>query len=218
MTAATDSHLESGPDTPVVGPQLYHQVTLHALHLLHRRLPWHAPPSPPAATADGVLTPTRNRLSTPVSRPDAAEGGTRVRPVSLRSCAHVRVPWIRAGGRTERRYLQTLSGCRVQYSVTLGTGSTGLEKPVCDPSLSPGTGVAQRDRSQSLPACEEASATSAPPQHHRRAGTASLARIHTPVTCTIPQACDILGQPAGSHRSSTERGALGAAWTARVSC
>ena len=29
--------------------------------------------------ADGVLTPTRNRLSDPVSRPDAAEGGTRVR-------------------------------------------------------------------------------------------------------------------------------------------
>jgi hypothetical protein len=29
--------------------------------------------------ADGVLTPTRNRLSNPVSRPDAAEGGTRVR-------------------------------------------------------------------------------------------------------------------------------------------
>jgi hypothetical protein len=28
MTAAADSHLESGPDTPVVGPQLHHQVTL----------------------------------------------------------------------------------------------------------------------------------------------------------------------------------------------
>jgi hypothetical protein len=41
---------------------------------------------------------------------------------------------------------------------------TGLERPVCDPSLGPGTGLAQRDRSQSLPACEEASATSTPPQ------------------------------------------------------
>jgi hypothetical protein len=30
MTAAADSHLESGPDTPVVGPQLHHQATLHA--------------------------------------------------------------------------------------------------------------------------------------------------------------------------------------------
>jgi hypothetical protein len=43
--------------------------------------------------ADGVLTPTRK---SPVSRPGAAEGGTRVRPiqlpVSLWKCAHVRVP------------------------------------------------------------------------------------------------------------------------------
>jgi hypothetical protein len=75
-----------------------------------------------------------------------------------------------------------------------------------DPRLAPGTGLAQRDRSQSLPACEEASATSAPPQHHRRVGSPSSARIHTPVMCTIPQACDVLRQPAGSHRSSTERG------------
>jgi hypothetical protein len=30
--------------------------------------------------ADGALTRTCNRLSNPVSRPDAAEGGTRVRP------------------------------------------------------------------------------------------------------------------------------------------
>jgi hypothetical protein len=53
----------------------------------------------------------------------------KVRPVSLWSCAYVRVPWDRAEGTyTERRLLQSLnlSGCRVQYSVSLGTGSLGL--------------------------------------------------------------------------------------------
>jgi hypothetical protein len=57
---------------------------------------------------DGVLTRALNRLSNPVSRPDAAEGGTRVRPACPWSCACVRVPWIRAGGAV----VQTLSGCR----------------------------------------------------------------------------------------------------------
>jgi hypothetical protein len=45
-----------------------------------------------------------DRLSNPVSRPDAAVGGTRVRPTRLWWCVHVRVPWIRAGGATQRRY------------------------------------------------------------------------------------------------------------------
>jgi hypothetical protein len=43
------------------------------------------------------LAPTHNRLSNPVSRPDLAEGGKRVRHTRLRSCVHVRVLWIRAG-------------------------------------------------------------------------------------------------------------------------
>jgi hypothetical protein len=78
---------------------------------------------------------------------------------------------------------------------------TGLERPVCDPSLCPGTGLAQRDRSQSLPACEEASATSTPPQHHHRCCS------HT-YTCDVHHStfkdpsCPSLGsrQAAGSHR------------------
>jgi hypothetical protein len=81
-----------------------------------------------------------------------------------------------------------------------GDRFTGLERPVRDPSL----GLAQRDRAQGLPACEEASATSAPPQHHRRAGIpAQLAYTHSSVMCTIPQACDFLGQYCGvatAHR------------------
>ena len=62
-------------------------------------------------------------------------------------------------------------------------------------------------------ACEEASATSAPP--HRR-GAPSSPRVYTVVMCTVTPlqdaSCPSLGagQPAGSHRSSTERGALGA--------
>ena len=43
------------------------------------------------------MAPTHNRLSNPVSRPDLAEGGKRVRHTRLRSCVHVRVLWIRAG-------------------------------------------------------------------------------------------------------------------------
>jgi hypothetical protein len=55
----------------------------------------------------------------------------------------------------------------------LGLAHHRLERQVCDPSLGPGTGLAQRSRSQGLPACEKASATSAPPQHRRRAGARS---------------------------------------------
>jgi hypothetical protein len=55
----------------------------------------------------------------------------------------------------------------------LGLAHHRLERQVCDPSLGPGTGLAQRSRSQGLPACEEASATSAPLQHRRRAGARS---------------------------------------------
>ena len=169
----------------------------------------------PVGRADGALTPTRNK---PNFTPDAAEGGTRVRLTRLWSCVHVRVPWIRAGGHAQRDV--TANPKRLPRSILSLAWDrfTGLERPVCDPSLGPGTGLAQRDRSQGLPACEEVSASSAPSHHHRRAGTPSSARIHTPVMCTIPQACDVLRQPAGSHRSSTERGALGAAWIARVSC
>jgi hypothetical protein len=57
-------------------------------------------------------------------------------------------------------------------------------RQVCDTSLGPGTGLAQRDRSQGLPACE-ASATRAPTQHPHRG-------LRSHVTSTIPQACDIL--------------------------
>jgi hypothetical protein len=57
----------------------------------------------------------------------------------------------------ERTYRETLlrthSGCRALYSASLGTASLhGLERPVCDPSLGPGTGLAQSDRSRGLPA------------------------------------------------------------------
>jgi hypothetical protein len=55
-----------------------------------------------------ALTPTRNK---PSFTPDAAEGGTRVRPIlvpvspwSRRMC----VPWNRAGARSKRHLLQTL--------------------------------------------------------------------------------------------------------------
>jgi hypothetical protein len=107
----------------------------------------------------------------------------------------VRVPWIRAEG----AYTETANPKRLPFNTPsrLGPVHPGLERPVCDPSLCPGTGLAQRDRSQSLPACEEASATNTLSQHHRRAGAPSSARIHTAVMCTIPQACDILRQPAG---------------------
>ena len=74
--------------------------------------------------ADGVLTRARNRLPNPVSRLDAAEEGTRVRPTTLWSCVHVRVPWSREGGAYRETLLQTLNGCRVQYSVSLETEYT----------------------------------------------------------------------------------------------
>jgi hypothetical protein len=79
-----------------------------------------------------------------------------VRPVSLWSCAHVRVPWIRAG--RYRLYVKrdiTATPERLLRSILhlAWDRFTRLERPVCDPSLGPGTGLAQRDRSQSLPAC-----------------------------------------------------------------
>jgi hypothetical protein len=85
--------------------------------------------------ADGVLMPTRNRLSTPVSRPDAPEGGTRVRPTCLWSCAHVRVPWIRARGTYREALLQTLPVARPSQSVSLDTVVHAGLTPVHDPSL-----------------------------------------------------------------------------------
>jgi hypothetical protein len=66
---------------------------------------------------------------------------------------------------------------------------------------------------------EEVHATSAPSQHGRREALA----VHRTVMCTFNLSRRFLpisgaGQPVGSHHSSTERDALGAAWTARVSC
>ena len=59
----------------------------------------------------------------------------------------MRVPCIRAGGAYRDTLLQTLAvAAFYTRSVSLGTGSLGL-RPVCDPSLDPGTGLAQRDRS-----------------------------------------------------------------------
>jgi hypothetical protein len=60
---------------------------------------------------DSVLTRTRNPVTGQhCTRPDAAERGTRVRLISLWSCAHVRVPWDRAGARSDHRtLLQTLN-------------------------------------------------------------------------------------------------------------
>jgi hypothetical protein len=124
--------LESRPDTPVVGPQLHHQVTLHALHLLHRHLPQQLRLHQPAATADGVLTRAHNRLSNPVSRPDAAEGGSlECVPYhcgAVRMCA---CHGLEQGGTYRETLLRTLSGCRVLYSVSLGTGSLGLRDLEC---------------------------------------------------------------------------------------
>jgi hypothetical protein len=60
-------------------------------------------------------TPSRLRRSTQ---------GTRVRPTTLWSCVHVRVPWSREGGAYRETLLQTLNGCRVQYSVSLETEYT----------------------------------------------------------------------------------------------
>ena len=50
----------------------------------------------------------------PSFTPNVAEGRRRVRPPCPWSCAHVRVPWTQAGGRTERRYCNpsTLIGWR----------------------------------------------------------------------------------------------------------
>jgi hypothetical protein len=89
--------------------------------------------------ADGVLTRARNRLPNPVSRLDAAEEGTRVRPTTLWSCVHVRVPWSREGGAYRETLLQTLNGCRVQYSVSLETEYTRdlRSQPSYDRSLPP---------------------------------------------------------------------------------
>jgi hypothetical protein len=104
----------------------------------------------------------------------------KVRLVSLWSCVHVCVPWIRAGEDVQTRYKPVLQTPKPRSNTPYRLGRfTGLDRPVCDPSLGPGTGLAQRDRSQSLPACEEVSATSAPPQ-----GGHSQLRSHTH-TCDV---------------------------------
>jgi hypothetical protein len=113
--------------------------------------------------------------------------------------------------------LQTLSGCR---SCVPGDRLTGLGRPVCDPSLGPGTGLAQCDRSQGLPACEEASATSAPPQH-RRMGASSSPRVHPP--CDRCEPFHKLALSWGSLRGAPlDHRQRDARWvqpgTARVSC
>jgi hypothetical protein len=105
----------------------------------------------------------------------------RVRPVSLWSCGHVRVPWIRAGGDVQRDVAANPKRLPRSIPSPAWDRFTGLERPVHDPSHGPGTSLAQCDRSQGLPACEEASATSTPTQHHCRAVAPGSARIHTPV-------------------------------------
>ena len=67
------------------------------------RPPW-VPRSHPSCARSGALSARMRRVgrrnSNPVSRPDAAEGGTRARSRRLWSCEHVRVPWIKARRRT----------------------------------------------------------------------------------------------------------------------
>jgi hypothetical protein len=85
--------------------------------------------------------------------------------------------------RTEVLQACTANPKRLPRCVSV-TGSLGLrDQSTYDPSLAPGTGLAQRDRAQGLPACEEAtqtSATSAPPPQHRRTGASSSPRVHPP--------------------------------------
>jgi hypothetical protein len=62
------------------------------------------------------------------------------------------VPWIRAGGEVQRDVTANPKRCCVQNSVLLsGPVLPGLERPVCDRSHGPGTGLAQRDRLQACP-------------------------------------------------------------------
>ena len=62
-----------------------------------------------------------------------------MRPVSLWSCAHVRVSWIRAGGAYRETSLQTLSGAAFFHCVRLiGTGSLGLRRQSTTPASVPG--------------------------------------------------------------------------------
>jgi hypothetical protein len=100
--------------------------------------------------------------------------------------------------RTERRYCNqslNLSGCRVLYSVSLGTGSLGLRDRSAIPASVPG------------PVWLSATGHRACPRVRRRAQpahplstTTGVARIHTPVMCTIPPFKTLLAHPWGLGR------------------
>jgi hypothetical protein len=91
-----------------------------------------------------------------------------------------------------------------------GTGSPRIfYKYLYDPSLGPRTGLAQRDRSRGLHASEEAT-TSAPPSTPPQGVVSSshelIADVHWSTLQDASCASLEAGQPAESHRSSTERG------------
>jgi hypothetical protein len=100
--------------------------------------------------------------------------------------------------RTERRYCNqslNLSGCRVLYSVSLGTGSLGLRDRSAIPASVPG------------PVWLSATGHRACPRVRRRAQpahplstTTGVARIHTPVMCTIQPLKTLLAHPWGLGR------------------
>jgi hypothetical protein len=128
---------------------------------------------------------------------------------------------------TSRRSRDQSGGARDESPVPSITGSRGASGK---PGIRSLGGVDFESSShkpprleQGLPACEEASATSTPPQ--QQGGTPVFARIHTPARCTSlhPQR-PFLRLPGGwaacgvAPLVEAERGALGAAWTACMSC
>jgi hypothetical protein len=128
----------------VVGPQLHHRVTLHAGPSPPPSSPSSAaPPSPPAATADGVLTRALNTQCstgspTQFHAPTQRREGRECVPYhcgAVRMCA---CHGLEQGGTYRESLLRTLSGCRVQYSVSLGTGSLGLRDRSAIPASVPG--------------------------------------------------------------------------------
>jgi hypothetical protein len=114
----------------------------------------------------------------------------------------VSLPWIRAGGEKQRDVAANPERLQRSALRLAWDQFTDLERLICDPSLGPGTGLAQRDRSQELPACEEASATSEPST--ARGVLQLLTRVyHCDVHWFTLQdaSCASLeaGQPAGSY-------------------
>jgi hypothetical protein len=116
--------------------------------------------------------------------------------ITVELCACARAMDYSREGTYREALLRTLSGCRVLYSVSLGTGSLGLRDRSAIPASVPGPVWLSATGHRACPRVRRRAQPARPLSTTARRALRLSSCIHTPAMCTIPQACDILGRTA----------------------